>query len=134
MNHIYNLSYRLLEDLSCDNGINAPSTSIWNNLNNYYNSSFSNLEKSDITNILSDQDSSDIASLALAKYDYIIAKYGTSNYPNFLNRTISPLDNSRTIFSSDYSNINLINIITIISIISITTLAGLSFLKYKRLK
>lgn len=41
---------------------------------------------------------------ALARYDYIVAKYGTSKYSNFMNRTITPLSSSRSALASVISN------------------------------
>jgi len=78
----------------CDNGVTAPSKSIWTTLQ----TDFSVLT-SDQQNVFKNATGSETGTSVeqcVIKYDYIISKYGTTEYSNFMTRSIS----SSLIFTS----------------------------------
>jgi len=84
-------------DLTCDNGKTKPSKSTWSNYETLYGtlSSEEQTKLKDATYSLSGSvvtpldDTNAAIAEAVARYDYIIAKYGTSDYSNFISRDIS---------------------------------------------
>lgn len=79
-----------LNNLHCDaTGNTPPSIDEWNALKDLYNT-LSEEEKAKLTNATTG--GSDNISLAMERYDYIIGKYGTSTYENFIGR--SQINNS----------------------------------------
>lgn len=70
---------------------------------------------------------------ALARYDYIVAKYGTSKYSNFMNRTITPLSSSRIALASVIGNTGTtVSIIVVVSLVSLTAIGGYFFLRKRK--
>ncbi len=68
---------------------------------------------------------------AIAKYDYIIAKYGESNYTNFINRTIVPSTSAPYVQSITASNSSTI-VIVVVALTSISSIGVLLVIKRKR--
>ena len=61
----------------------------------------------------------------VAKYDYIVAKYGTTSNPDFIGRNPSPLNSGRiSIFGNDATNSGATLAIIIASILSLTAVGG----------
>lgn len=61
----------------------------------------------------------------VAKYDYIVAKYGTTSNPDFIGRNPSPLNSGRiSFFGSDATNSGPTLAIIIASILSLTVVGG----------
>lgn len=117
------------DTLTCDNGANAPSVETWNNIkSNYFDSKITGV---DLETIRSETGNPNGTSLqkALAKYDYIISKYGDSLYSNYLDRNVSinlaQAVNRLSIPSS--------SLITLVSILSVGSCVGI-FLIIKRRK
>ena len=70
---------------------------------------------------------------ALAKYDYIVAKYGTGSYSNFMNRTITPLSSSRILLNNVLgSNGGAVSVIVIVSLVSLTAIGGYFFTRKRK--
>jgi len=127
------------EAITCNGGVTAPSTSAWATCS----TSYASLTDAAKTYIVSaeytvsvdgstvnpvNSTNATIAS-AVAKYDYIVAKYGTTSYANFIGRTIS-----------SSNNIGLINnkisagALLAISIIGMLSITGLALIIVKRKK
>ncbi len=115
-------SYMFLNEMTCNNaGTSAPEFNdgfSWSTFETRYNALASE-EKARITEASKNQNGNNIEKM-LARYEYVVAKYGTSSYKNFLNKSISPLAGSLTIFTT--RNSNALSLIIIVSIISATAL------------
>ena len=103
-------------EITCDNGKTLPSTSKWSDAKDVYDS-LNNPSKRYFQFFSAVKDSSDPIEACLAKYEYIIAKYGETLFPNYMNRTIHPL--------SYYGN-NFVNTVTSGSTLIIVVVTGLS--------
>lgn len=116
-------------EINCDiTGKNAPSIAGWNNANKKFISLDDNY-KNIIKNATAIQGENDIEN-AVYFYDYILNKYGTSNYSNFIERDIV---NKSSIFKVT-ENDNYVALIVIVSLISISTITFLVFIKNKKEK
>jgi hypothetical protein len=70
---------------------------------------------------------------AVERYDYVLAKYGTANYANFLNRDVVVLPSAFINGLSETNRItNSIVAILVVSLSSLTFIASSVFLKRKR--
>ena len=69
---------------------------------------------------------------AIAKYDYIIAKYGESNYTNFINRTIVPFASAPYVIPTINNGNSSTIIIVVVALTSITSIGVLLVIKRKR--
>ena len=70
----------------------------------------------------------DLLAQAMARYDYIVKKYGTVMFENFLDRTIPP-SGAPLVSNSDTNNILIISLLGVVALIS---LAGFKLLSKKR--
>ena len=144
---------KILDELTCTaSGNSAPSTTEWSNLRTYYitgsNVSADGKELLETTSapyetwkdyeVTQDSTESEIICAALTKYDYVIRKYKTTNYSDFIGRfgegkvngqlssNISPLVNVIG------ENTNTVAIIVIISMVSVTAIGGYFFLRRRK--
>ena len=125
-----------LNNYTCDaSGTNAPDADDWLS----FGLSFLELD-SDLRLIAkntSANESGTIIEQAMAKYDYIVAKYADvldSNdnpvYEDFIERNPAPLGGSRALLGSTFGdNTNTIAAIVIISLVSVTAIGGYFFIK-----
>lgn len=127
-----------LTDLTCDaNGASAPSTVDWATLASSY-AALTVDEKNAISDssYLASELQSNIGSAlerAVERYDYVLAKYGTGNYANFMNRDVVVLPGAFINgFSDTNRTTNSIVAILVVSISSLTFIASAIFLKRKR--
>lgn len=106
--------------VTCDpTGNTAPSVDKWNEVADIY----SNLEeevKAKISSATGKADGNDLE-VMVATYDYIIAKYGTSKYVNFMNRSVISLASP---FAGNFNikNNAFVTVICIIGLLSITAI------------
>ena len=95
----------IINNVVCQsNGSSAPtfsSLSAWSQLSDICAKLDSTLQ-SDLESVEADEEGN-IVQKAMAKYDYIVGKYGTTNYANFLNRSIANSSNrlAKPIVSND---------------------------------
>ena len=82
-----------LNNIQCDNGVTPPSSKAWAELAEQA-VSLSAASLSMLQN--ADYGDGDIGP-AVERYDYIIRKYGTTAYPDFLSRGIRPIQSSKVI-------------------------------------
>lgn len=129
----------LMNDITCNNGATAPSTSTWGSISTAYGNipAAMKYEKALLTGGTADEESEDVIEQALARYDYIVGKYnkgqGITAYNDFLGRNPSPISNSRIILNSIVNNSgNTVAIIVIISMISVTVIGGYFFLRKRK--
>ncbi len=106
--------------VTCDpTGNTAPSVDKWNEVADIY----SNLEeevKTKISSATGKADGDDVE-VMLATYDYIIAKYGTSKYVNFMNRSVISLA-SPLLGNINIKNNAFVTVICVIGLLSITAI------------
>ena len=131
--------------VGCDaTGENTPTLSTsWANLENLYSSIYSPEEREMVQNasyivsgsgigtvVTPDGDTSAAVAEAVSKYDFIIFKYGTTNYRDFLERNIvsSETNSLYLTFISDNNNVLLI------VIIAVSLLVTIPFIVLKRRK
>lgn len=106
--------------VTCDpTGNTAPSIDKWNEVAKIYN----NLEdevKTKISSATGRADGDDLE-VMVATYDYIIAKYGTSKYVNFMNRSVISLASP---FAGNFNieNNAFVTVICAIGLLSITAI------------
>lgn len=127
----------LLNDLTCNNGSTAPSTSVWGNISSAYGSITIAHEKALLTGGTANENSEDTVEQALAKYDYVVGKYlkgqGLTAYNDFLGRDPAQIGGARVLLSNvTKENTNTVAIIVIISLVSVTAIGGYFFLKKRR--
>ena len=67
---------------------------------------------------------------AAARYDYIVGKYGTSTFSDFMSRTPSAPSNPMRAYIADSSTASMIVIIT--AVLGVTTVGGYFFLRKKK--
>lgn len=76
-------------------------------------------------------ESGTIIEKAMYRYDYIIAKYGVTNYSNFIGRTVKTLPMSVNFFSQ-LDGTSTTALIVIVSVIGLTSIGGIIFLKKRK--
>ena len=112
-----------LAAFTCDaTGTNAPtfaSGKSWTTLKTAFNS-LTTPHQNTLKNATANESGTDIEK-AVARYDYVVAKYG---YENFMNRTISNQANKMNPFNSSSTN----NLFMVLG--SISLLGGLTYLAY----
>ena len=90
----------------------------WTDLKNIFNAMDSS--EQEVLQIASaNKDSKNIVEQAMARYNYLVVKYGTSTYENFISRTLVPISNNNLIptsISSDAKNYLGIIIIVVASV------------------
>lgn len=82
-----------LSAIKCDNGVTPPSTSAWNDMTQ----KASALTSAALSMLQTAAYQDGEIGLAVERYDYIIGKYGTTDYPDFLSRGIGPIQPSQVI-------------------------------------
>lgn len=120
-----------LTSVTCDaTGSSEPtfkSGYSWSELETKYNS-LTNAEKTELTNYVANENGNDEAK-CVARYDYIVGKYGTAKYKNFLNRTI--------ISSSNFSVLNRMGngylpLYIFITVMGLVTVGGFVFYRKRK--
>ena len=119
-----------LAGTGCDSSGKTTPTANWTNMNNKFDLLFTNEQQ-----LLKNAEASETGSVieqAVARYDYIVGKYGTSKYNDFINRSPEPVGNGAYNFGDEGLNDN--NIILILSIVSIATMSLAVLLVIKKKK
>ena len=121
----------LLTLLECDaTGNTAPSKEYWNEIATTYFDSLSTEAKEYFKKAAANPEGSDIEK-AMAKYDYIIAKYGTDNYTDYIGRGVEKIAQSRSLVASEKDN-NILAIVSICVFAGTVITAGLFFALKKK--
>ena len=127
-----------LASITCNNGVTAPSTANWSTMSSNY--AALSAAPQHIFKIASSAGSTDL-NKAVARYDYIVNKYGTSKYSDFASRksggnfTYGLARNSTlfTLLTGDDNNITTI-IIVVASSVALLSVTALSILVIKKRK
>ena len=123
------IAYSLMNDITCDDGVHAPSTSVWGDISDAYGEITIAHEKTILTEGSGDQESEDLIEQALGRYDYIVGKYnkgqGITAYNDFLGRDPSQVGITNNVLLAVRSNSsNITAIIVIVSLVSLTAIGG----------
>ena len=88
----------------CDNGVTKPSQKLWTTLK----TSFEALDGTAQTALMEGlaDENGDVIAQALARYDYILGKYGEVEYENFMRRDVVPTKSNlgTTVFGDNANN------------------------------
>lgn len=87
LTNVQTFATTFLESIVCDGGITPPSLSNWSiQASNYLNNLGAN-DRSVLMNTIANENGT-IIEKCVARYDYIVIKYGDSNYANFMSRVL----------------------------------------------
>lgn len=120
-----------LKQLTCDpTGVNAPDVEEWDILNLY----FDDLSESDklVFKVSQGNTSGTSVEQAIAKYDYILTKYGVSKYVDFMGRVeygSLTLTNNRIEIANKLDSESTIMCVVILTLLSVSTIGGYLILK-----
>ena len=136
-------SSNLTCDASGEDGPSFTSGHDWTTMNSFYNgldaeeqgklhdATFTVTGSGTSTVVSATGETSQSVAEAIARYDYIIAKYGTSEYSNFIGRTVNKLAPARIVGESMSSSSSTI-VIVVVALTSITSIGVLLVIKRKR--
>ncbi len=117
------------EGVTCDGGVTEPDVDMWGIAGLYY-ADLSDVHKAEIQEVTPNyEDTSTIAGV-LARYDYIVGKYGTEKYNDFMGRNPSPIASALSIHSTD--DLMDIAIISALAVAGIAAAGAFVFLRRKK--
>lgn len=123
-----NWANQINNTLKCDNGVNPPDVDAWNNIKTtYFDNVIKGVDLETIRNEVANPNGTNLQK-ALAKYDYIISKYGDTQYQNYLERNIL-IGKANTFGITSNSSLPLISIL---SLMGIGSILGVTFLLKKK--
>lgn len=123
-----NWANQINNTLRCDNGVNPPDVDAWNNIKTtYFDNLIKGVDLETIRNEVANPNGTNLQK-ALAKYDYIVSKYGDKQYPNYLERNIS-IEKANIFGITSNSNLPLISIL---SLMGVGSILGVTFLLKKK--
>ena len=129
---------KIIDELTCDNsGKTAPSVSEWGDLEEALKDvspeGLEQLSSLDAVHHESPVTDREIVEEALAKYDYVVGKYGEATYTDFLNRDPDPIPSGMRFDGSAFdSSNNMMTIIVVIAATSAIALGTLLIIKKKK--
>ena len=125
----------MLNKITCNaSGTSAPTFAAgysWSVLSTEFTGKLTSSEQA-ILHDASANENGNIVEKAVAKYDYIVGKYGTSSYSNFINRNITPIGGAKIALNKVSENTNTIAAIVIISLVSVTAIGGYFFIRRRK--
>ena len=117
------------EGVKCDGGITQPDIEMWDLVGSEY-LDLSDVHKAEIQKVTPNyEDTSTIAGV-LARYDYIVGKYGTEKYSDFMGRNPAPIASALSIHNSD--DMTDIAVISALAIAGIAAAGAFVFLRRKK--
>lgn len=123
-----NWANQINDTLTCYNGVNPPDVDTWNNIKTtYFDNVIKGVDLETLRNEVANPNGTNLQK-ALAKYDYIISKYGDSQYQNYLERNIF-VGKANTFGIISNSSLPLISIL---SLFGIGSILGVTFLLKKK--
>lgn len=126
-----------LASLECDNGVTQPDTATWNdlmtdawtNVNETGREQLASAHAVIHENPATDQE---YVEAAMARYDYVIAKYGSTMYDDYIGRNPTPLRNVVDIPVGISESPNTLLVVVIFTTVSISSMILLLVIKRKR--
>lgn len=113
----------------CDNGVTEPDTALWAELKTKFEAL--NEEEKAVLRGATGNEQGNVVEQAMARYDYIIEKYGAERYDNFIAREITPASNVVDNFFGSNDNLTIILVVAI-TLVSLSILIGFRFYLNKR--
>lgn len=80
-----------LEEPLCDGGVTAPDVENWDNLAALYEETLTEEDKAFFASAVPDEEGT-LVEQCVARYDYIVGKYGSDVYQDFMGRSPEPLN------------------------------------------
>ncbi len=121
----------IMNSVTCDDtGKTAPSG--WSSIEAPYTALDEGIQNA-LKNAVTVKNGANLLDNALEKYDYVMSKYGSGTYSNYLDRAISPLHSGyffNTIFGSKESNS--VILVIVISAVALSGIAVFFLLRRKR--
>ena len=125
-----NFADDFLSGTGCDaNGVETPTVN-WTTMNNKYNLLFKN-DKDTLKSTSASQSGTDIQK-AMTRYDYIVGKYTTSVYSDFIGRNPAPVGHNANIIIGNKDNSSAMVNLVILSCLSLVGLSSYFFYKKKK--
>ncbi len=123
-----NFAYDFLNGVTCnDNGASAPTVN-WSALSTKFNNYLFDADKNELKTASTTGDTNTAKAMKL--YDYIVGKYGTSSYADFIDRNPSSLSN-KNLLNIYFDNEK---IVVIFACFTLLSLAAMLFYYFKRRK
>ena len=117
------------EGVTCDGGVTEPDVDMWGIVELYY-ADLSDVHKAEIQEVTpNNEDTSTIAGV-LARYDYIVGKYGPETYNDFMGRKPAPIASALSIRNSD--GLTDIAVISALAVAGIAAAGAFVFLRRKK--
>ena len=118
-----------LSTVTCSgNGTITATGTYWNDMKTLFNS-LAESEKSTLRDAKANQGGTTVQQ-AVARYDAIVAKYGTSSYEDFMERNVAPAAPVIRSMVEDYTTVT--TVVTVSAIASVTLVGGLALTKKKK--
>lgn len=122
---------KFLSDFECDaTGATAPSVDKWDELGIEFLDIATDLQN--FAKAAEANENGSVIEQAMARYDYVVAKYGSTTYDNYIGRTVTPLQNARILNNMLGSSSNIGAILIIISLLGVTTIGGYYLLRKRK--
>ena len=124
----FDFANMFLEEKLCDDGLTAPDVETWNTFGDLFSElSASNKEtfKTATANVSGNE-----VEQCVARYDYIVGKYGTDQYNDFMGRKPAPIASALSIHNSD--DVMDIAVISALAVAGIAAAGAFVFLRRKK--
>ena len=112
----------------CDDGVTAPSVETWNTLAASFND-ISAASKETFKTAVANVSGTEVEQ-CVARYDYIVGKYGTEKYNDFMGRNPAPIASALSIRNSD--DVMDIAVISALAVAGIAAAGAFVFLRRKK--
>lgn len=122
--------YYFMDKITCNNGATAPNVTNWNATETFYDGLTSDVQDT-ASNAIASESGNNIQQ-AVARYDYIVGKYGSSTYNDYLERNPSSGSNGALISLLSIRGSSASTIIIILStILAASAVCGYFYLRKK---
>lgn len=120
-----------MDKITCNNGVTAPNVTNWNATKTFYDGLTSDVQDTASNAIVSE--SGNNIQQAVARYDYIVRKYGSSTYNDYLVRNPSATSNGALFYLLSIKGNSVSTIIIILSsTLAILAVGGYFYLRKKK--
>lgn len=124
----FDFANTFLKEELCDDGLTAPSVETWNTLAASFDD-ISAASKETFKTAVAKVSGTEIEQ-CVARYDYIVGKYGADTYNDFMGRNPAPIASALSIHNSD--NVMEIAVISALAVAGIAAAGAFVFLRRKK--
>ena len=117
-----------LEEITCDDGVTAPNASNWDDIALLYDD-LTSADKEVLKTASANAEGTEIEQ-CVARYDYIVGKYGPETYNDFMGRKPAPIASALSIHNSD--DVMDIAVISALAVAGIAAAGAFVFLRRKK--